>query len=63
MKEIQGQKYYTRKDLAELLGVTEGTIGNKQRSGELKSIKLGRIIYTSEKQLQMFLDGETTPRN
>lgn len=60
MKEIQGQKFYDRKDLAKLLDVTIATIANKQRKGELKAIYIGRSLYTSEENLRKFLNGETT---
>lgn len=60
MKDINGEKFYTRKDLASLLDVTEATIANKQRKGEISAIRLGRTLYTSETALKKFLDGETS---
>lgn len=64
MKELQGEKFYTRKDLAKLLDVTEATIANKQKSGAMRTIRIGRSLYTSETNLRKFLNGETsTPVN
>lgn len=60
MKEINGEKFYTRRDLATLLGVTVETIANKQKRGEIAAIRLGRTLYTSETALKRFLDGETS---
>lgn len=63
MKVIEGMKFYDRRDLAELLGVSTATIMIKQRSGLIPSIRLGKTIYTSEESLRKFLNGETSAQD
>jgi len=37
------EKYYTVKEVAELLKVTERTVRNWIRKGQIKAIKIGRV--------------------
>lgn len=62
MKEINGVKLYTKKELAELLGVCEGTIGTYLRKGNINKTKIAGIVYISEQSLLDFLNGRTGTR-
>lgn len=57
MLVVDGLKLYTRKDLASMLNVGLSTIMNYQRRGELRSVKVGKAIYSSEEALREFLNG------
>ena len=59
MKEINGVKLYTKQELAELLGVTENTIGAYIRKGNIAKTKFGGRVYASEQSLLDFLNGRT----
>lgn len=61
MKVINGVKLFTKKEVAELLGVTETTIINYRKKG-LASTTIGRRIYISEDALTAYLNGETKPQ-
>lgn len=63
MKTIDGKVMYSRKELAIMLGVTPTTIANKQKSGILPSVRIGRGYYTSEIALAKFLDGDTSVKD
>jgi len=55
MKQIQGVKFYTVQELAEVLEVTPKTVRKYISKGELKSIRIGRSIYVSEIFLREYL--------
>ena len=50
--------YYSRKELAELLGVHVNTIDNLRRSGKLKFGRVGRVLRITQKEVQRLLDNQ-----
>lgn len=53
MNEIRAEKkYYTAKEVANELGLHINTIYNYIKSGELKSVKIGRKWYITAKELE-----------
>lgn len=57
MLVVDGLKLYTRKELASMLNVGVTTIMNYQNRGELRSVKIGKAIFSSEEALREFLNG------
>lgn len=59
MKEIKlksrTEYLYDRRDLIQILGLSRRTIQRAQQEGRLKSRVLGRIYYTSESEVEEFL--------
>jgi excisionase family DNA binding protein len=53
--EIQGIKFYTVIETAEALGVTSQTIRAWIKEGKLKSQRIGRPIFITEKNIREFL--------
>ena len=54
------EKFYTSKEIAEILKLSNYTIGDYIRSGKLKAIKFGRVWRVSENQLKQFLESKQT---
>ena len=54
------EKFYTPKEVAEILKLSDYTIGDYIRSGKLKAIKFGRVWRISENQLKQFLESKQT---
>ena len=54
------EKFYTSKEVAEILKLSNYTIGEYIRSGKLKAIKFGRVWRISENQLKQFLESKQT---
>lgn len=52
------EKFYTIKELAEALKVTELTVRRWRKSGKLKSTEIGGVIRISETQLLEFLESK-----
>lgn len=52
------EKFYTSKEVAEILKLSNYTIGDYIRSGKLKAIKFGRVWRISENQLKQFLESK-----
>lgn len=52
------EKFYTPKEVAEILKLSDYTIGDYIRSGKLKAIKFGRVWRISESQLKQFLESK-----
>lgn len=50
---------YTISDLMTLFGVCRRTISNWQTSGRLSYIKIGSLLYVTQKQLDEFLHDNT----
>lgn len=59
MKEINGVKLYTCKELAELFGVSYTTILKYIRQGNIVKTHIGRTIYVSEQNIIDYLNGRT----
>lgn len=57
MLTIEGIKLYSRQELASMLDVNIMTIQKYQKTGRMKSVKIGKGIYTSEESLKEFLNG------
>ncbi len=53
-------KFYTVKDVAELLSVNEATIRNLIKSGDLRAIKLEREFRIAKIDLEAFLNRHAT---
>lgn len=51
-------KYYTIKEVAEMLKVTERSIHYWKKDGKIKFVKVGRNVRVSETELKRFLEGE-----
>lgn len=58
MKKVNGIKMYDSKELEELLGVSRATITKLRRQGLIRSVYLGRVLYTSEESLNEYLNGK-----
>lgn len=56
---IQGIKFYTIPETAEALKVTPSTIRAWIKKGKLKSQRIGRPIFITEKNLMDFLKPST----
>ena len=54
--EIEGIKFYTTLETAELLGVTIQTIRRYLELGRLRGHKIGRVTYITQKSLHEFLE-------
>jgi excisionase family DNA binding protein len=54
---IEGIKFYTIPEMAELLHVNHLTIRNWIKKGRIRSQRIGRPILISEHHLKEFLDG------
>ena len=52
---IEGIKFYKVPEVAEALQVTPQTIRTWLKNGRMKSIRIGRPIYITEKSLKEFL--------
>lgn len=62
MQIVNGIKMFSSTEVAELLGVTERTIGKLRKDGLLRSVKLGKGAFTSEESLNDYLNGKTLPK-
>ena len=54
--EIEGVRFYTILETAELLGVTIQTVRNYITRGRLRGAKIGRTYYITYKSLHEFLE-------
>ncbi len=52
--------YYSRHEVAKLLGVHVNTIDNLRRSGELEFSRIGRTLRISQADVQRLLDNKKT---
>lgn len=52
------KEYYTVKDIAELLNVSEKTIRNILKQGKLKGKKVGVKWVTTKKMLDEYIEGK-----
>lgn len=59
MKEINGVKLYTSRELGELFGVSYPTILKYIRQGNIVKTRIGNKIYVSEQNIIDFLNGRT----
>ncbi len=56
MLKLEDERFYTIKDVAELLKVSDGAVRKWLKSGKLKGIKLGRIWRIRGSDLEEFLE-------
>ena len=56
-KTIAGVKLYTIPEVAQVVGVTPQTIRRYIKKGRIKSNKIGRSIFITEKDLRNFAKG------
>lgn len=59
MKIINGKKLYDSKEVCALLGITGITLTSYRKRGLIKAVQIGRGKYSSEDDIQKFLDGVT----
>lgn len=59
MKEINGVKLYTSRELGELFGVSYPTILKYIRQGNIVKTRIGKHIYVSEQNIIDYLNGRT----
>lgn len=57
MKEVNGVKLYTTKEVAELLGSSLYFVQSRIKKGFLSSVRISRNIYVSEEGLTAYLRG------
>mgnify|MGYP001014333966 CR=1 FL=1 len=53
---MEDEKFYTIKEVAELLKVSDGGVRKWLKTGKLKGIKLGRIWRIKKSDLEEFLN-------
>ncbi len=53
---MEDEKFYTIKEVAELLKVSDGAVRKWLKSGKLKGIKLGRIWRIKKSDLDEFVN-------
>lgn len=59
MRTIQGVEMYSTKEVSEIIGVTCYTVSQLRKRGLIKSVRLGRVLYTSNDSIQDYLRGRT----
>lgn len=62
MRVVNGIKMFNTKELQDLLGVSYSTLAKLRKSGQLRSVHLGKSCYTSEQSLTDYLNGITKPQ-
>lgn len=55
---FNGQKYYTLKEISELIHMHINTIRSYVHSGKLKATKIGKSFYVTEKELEALVKGK-----
>ena len=59
MKEILGEKYYTRKEVADMLGVSPNFIIKETLKGKIKAVRIGQIVCVSETAIRDYMRAHT----
>nr|CDL65542.1 unnamed protein product [uncultured bacterium] len=62
MIKLLNEKMYDRKDLRELLHVSDRTLTQMKKRGELVFTRIGRTTYVSERNLWNYIQAQTTKR-
>jgi excisionase family DNA binding protein len=62
MKEIFGEKHYTIKEVAEIMGISTTTVQNYVNNDVFKAIKIAGRWYITESTIKTFLEGTGVPR-
>ena len=63
MKVVNGIKMFNSKELQELLGIGYATLTSLRKKGLIRSVNLGKGLYTSEESLADYLNGKTKEIN
>lgn len=58
MKEICGVKYYSTKEVAEMLGLAYFTVGKFLREGKIQSTKIGRSYAIPYEAIKKYMKGD-----
>ena len=59
MKDILGEKYYTRKEVADMLGVSLDYITKETLKGGIKAVRIGQIVCVSETAIRDYMEAHT----
>jgi excisionase family DNA binding protein len=62
MKEIFGEKHYTIKEVAEIMGISTTTVQNYINNDVFKAIKIAGRWYITESTIKSFLESSGVPR-
>lgn len=54
---MEDLKIYTKKEVADILGVSERTVWNYIKAGRLKAVKIGGKWKVSDENLKKFVNG------
>lgn len=63
MVKLTDKKYYTIKELADILRVSRITVFKKVKSGQIKAEKAGRTYIISEEEVKKLTGGEMTEKS
>lgn len=56
MKELDGIKYYSLKEVSEWLGLTNTSVYRMFKRKKISGVKIGNEIYVEEKNRKLFLE-------
>lgn len=59
MKTINGIKMFSSQEVMALLGISPAVLGRMRKEGLIRSVPLGKGLYTSEESLSDYLNGYT----
>ena len=59
MKNILGEKYYTRKEVADMLGVSVDYITKATLKGKIKAVRIGQIVCVPETAIRDYMESHT----
>ncbi len=57
MKEVNGTKLFSVEELCSMMGCNRRVIYNAAKTGKLRVVRIGRLLYASEESLRDFLNG------
>lgn len=57
MKEVNGTKLFSVEELSSMMDCNRRTIYQAAKSGKLRVVRIGRLLYASEESLKDFLNG------
>lgn len=63
MIEIDNDKFYTKKEVSEVLGVTPLTLSTYSKKYKVFPMKLGKVCYYSEPQIREIIKARTDEAN
>ena len=62
MRQINGIKMFSSKEIRELLGISVQALSGLRRKGLIRSVRMWGELYTSEQSLNDYLNGLTLPK-